>query len=89
VIKLTESILKEKKNIRKSFELEIEIEKLEEKRRLQEVFLYQLDNETKKHKRQKESLEEMVQKSEATPAIRSALQPIYSKKPTSLLLKKN
>jgi len=70
--------LKEKKNIRKSFELEIEIEKLEEKRRLQEVFLYQLENEVRNHKREKELLEESVQKSEAVPAIRQALQPIYS-----------
>merc|ERR1719498_1411331 len=58
VIKLTEAILKEKKNIRKSFELEIEIEKLEEKRRLQEVFLFQLENEIRNHKKERDTMEE-------------------------------
>ena len=78
IIKLSESILKEKKNIKKSFELELEIEKLEEKKRLQGEFIFQLENETKRLKGDKEKLDEMSTRAESLNVIRQALQPIYN-----------
>lgn len=58
--------------------MELEIEKLEEKKRLQDAFLNQLDHEVKNLRKDKESLEEGVSKAETNNYIRQGLQPIYN-----------